>query len=195
MIEARGSATKRRTRTTLVVVVLACLAGPPGASAQQAPAVDVAAGYQVQPWFGDTDREPGLAGWFVSATRSTGGRGAVEFEYSHGRVDYSFSTDHGLHVVDYDAHSFLAGYRYRMGLGPARPFVRFLAGFSVITDAQGRAGRLRSREKGGFMLQPGAGIGIDIPVAGRAALRFQADLWYVYNPRFSAGLSFDLGGS
>ncbi len=193
MIEARGSATKRRTRTTLAVVVLACLSDAPGASAQQTPAVDVAAGYQIQPRFGDTDREPGLAGWFVSATRSTGGRGAMEFEYSHGRMDYSFPTEHGLHVVDYDAHLFLAGYRYRLRLGPARPFVRLLAGLSVITDAQGRAGRLRSREKGGFMLQPGAGI--DVPVAGRAALRLQADLWYVYYPRFSAGLSFDLGGS
>ena len=186
MIEARGSATKQRTRTYLAVVVLACLADAPGASAQQAPAVDVAAGYQIQPLFGDTDREPGMAGWFLS-----GGRGAVEFEYSHGRVDYSFPTDHGLHFVDYDAHSFLAGYRYRMGLGPARPFVRFLAGFSAITDAQGRAGRLSSRAKGAFLLQPGAGI--DIPVAGRAALRFQADLWYCCYPRFSAGLSFDLG--
>ena len=194
MIEAPGSATKRRTRTTLAVVVLACLAGAPGASAQQTPAVDVAAGYQIQPWFGDTDREPGVAGWFVSATRNTGGRGAMEFEYAHGRSDYSFPTDHGLHVVDYDAHSFLAGYRYRMGLGPARPFVRLLAGFSIITDVQGRAGHLSSRAKGGFMLQPGAGV--DIPVAGRAALRFQADLWYFfYYPRFSAGLSFDLGGS
>ena len=193
MIEARGAAAKRRTRTTLAVVVLACLAGPPGASAQQAPAVDVAAGYQIQPWFGDTGREPGMAGWFVSATRNTGGRGAMELEYSHGRVDYSFPTDHGLHVVDYDAHSFLAGYRYRTGLGPARPFVRFLAGYSFITDAQGSAGRLRSRAKGAFVLQPGAGI--DIRVAGRAALRLQADLWYFYFPRLSAGVSFDLGSS
>lgn len=193
MIEARGAATKRQTRTALAVVVLACLAVAPGASAQQTPAVDVAAGYQIQPWFGDTDREPGLVGWFVSATRSTGDRGAMELEYSHGRMDYSFPTDHGLHVVDYDAHSFLAGYRYRMGLGPARPFVRLLAGFSVITDAQGSAGRLSSRAKGGFVLQPGAGI--DIPVAGRSALRLQADLWYFSYPRFSAGLSFDLGSS
>ena len=192
MIETRGSATKRRTRTCLAVF-LAGLADAPGASAQQTPAVDVAAGYQIQPWFGDTGREPGMAGWFVSATRNTGGRGAMEFEYSHGRVDYSFPTGHGLHVVDYDAHSFLAGYRYRMGLGPARPFVRFLAGWSAITDAQGRAGRLRSRAKGAFVLQPGAGI--DIPVAGRAALRLQADLWYFYYPRFSAGVSFDLGSS
>ena len=192
MIEARGEATKRRTRTTLAVVVLACLADVPGASAQQTPAVDVAAGYQIQPWFGDTDREPGVAGWFVSATRNTGGRGAVEFEYSHGRMDYSFPTEHGLHVVDYDAHSFLAGYRYRLRFGPARPFVRLLAGFGIITDAQGRAGRLSSRAKGGLLLQPGAGI--DVPVAGRAALRLQADLWHYY-PRFSAGLSFDLGSS
>ena len=190
MIEARGSTANRRTRAYLAVVVLACLANVPGAAAQPTPAVDVAAGYQIQPWFGDTDREPGVAGWFVSATRNTGGRGAVEFEYSHGRMDYSFPTGHGLHVVDYDAHSFLAGYRYRLRFGPARPFVRLLAGFGTITDAQGHAGRLRSRAKSGFLLQPGAGI--DIPVAGRAALRLQADLW-LYYPRFSAGLSFDLG--
>ena len=101
--------------------------------------------------------------------------------------------DHGLHVVDYDAHSFAAGYRYRMRLGPVRPFVRLLAGFSIITDAQGRAGYLSGRTKGGFMLQPGAGV--DIPVAGRAALRFQADVWHFLYYRFSAGLSFDLGGS
>ena len=84
MIEAPGAATKRQTRTALAVVVLACLAVAPGASAQQTSAVDVAAGYQIQPWFGDTDREPGLVGWLVSATRSIGGRGAMEFEYSHG---------------------------------------------------------------------------------------------------------------
>ena len=191
MLEARGAATKRQTGTCLAMVVLACLAGPPGVTAQTTPAVDVAVGYQIQPWFGDTDREPGAAGWFVSATRNSGGRGAVEFEYSHGRMDYSFPTEWGLYVVDYDAHSFLAGYRYRLRFGPARPFVRLLAGFLSITDAQGRAGRLSSREKGGFMLQPGAGI--DIPVAGRAALRLQADLWYVVLYRFSAGLSFDLG--
>lgn len=191
MIGARGSATKRQTRTYLAVVVLACLTGRPDASAQQTPAVDVAAGYQIQPRFGDTDREPGLAGWFVSAARNTGSNGSVEFEYAHGRMDYSFPTDHGLHVVDYDAHSFLAGYRYRLGRGRARPFVRFLAGFSSITDAQGRAGSLRSRAKGGFMLQPGAGV--DIPVAGRAALRLQADLWYFQFYRFSAGLSLGLG--
>ena len=190
-IEARGSTANRRTRAYLAVVVLACLAGPPGAASQPPPAVDVAAGYQVQPRFGDTDREPGLAGWFVSVSRNTGGRGAVEFEYSHGRMDYSFPTAFGLHVVDYDAHSFLAGYRYRLRFGPARPFVRLLAGFSLATDAQGRAGRLSSRAKGAFTLQPGAGI--DIPVAGRAALRLQADLWYVVLYRFSAGLSFDLG--
>ncbi len=191
MIEVGDSATKRRRLTHLAVVVLACLAGPTGAAAQPTRAVDVAAGYQIQPWFGDTDREPGVAGWFVSVTRNTGGRGAIEFEYSHGRMDYSFPTGHGLHVVDYDAHSFLAGYRYRLSRGRARPFVRFLAGFSSITDAQGRAGSLRSRAKGGFMLQPGAGI--DIPVAGRAALRLQADLWYFQFYRFSAGLSLGLG--
>lgn len=193
MIEVRDTATKRQTRTYLAVVVLACIAGPPGASAQPAPAVDVAAGYQIQPWFGDTDREPGLPGWFVSVVRNTGGRGAVEFEYAHGRSDYNFATGHGLHVVDYDAHSFAAGYRYRMRLGPVRPFVRLLAGFSIITDAQGRAGHLSGRTKGGFMLQPGAGV--DIPVAGRAALRFQADVWHFLYYRFSAGLSFSLGGS
>ena len=193
MIEARGLATKRQTRTYLTVVVLMCLAGSPGASAQQKPAVDVAAGFQIQPWFGDTDREPSLAGWFVSAARNTGGRGAMEFEYAHGRSDYSFQTVHGLHVVDYDAHSFAAGYRYRLRLGRARPFVRLLAGLSIISDAQGRPGRLSSREKGGFVLQPGAGI--DIPVAGRAALRLQADLWHFRYYRFSAGLSFGLGSS
>ena len=138
MIEARGLATKRQTRTYLTVVVLMCLAGSPGASAQQKPAVDVAAGFQIQPWFGDTDREPSLAGWFVSAARNTGGRGAMEFEYAHGRSDYSFQTVHGLHVVDYDAHSFAAGYRYRLRLGRARPFVRLLVGLSIISDAQGR---------------------------------------------------------
>ena len=191
MIEARGSAGKRQTRTYLAVVVLTCLAGTPGASAQQTSAVDVAAGFQIQPRFGDTDREPSLAGWFVSATRNTGGPGSMEFEYAHGRKDYSYPTGHGLHVVDYDAHSFAAGYRYRLRLGRARPFVRLLAGFLSVTDAQGRAGSLRSRGKGGFLLQPGAGV--DIPVAGRAALRFQADLWYVYFYRFSAGLSFGLG--
>ena len=191
MIEARRLATKRQMRTNLTVVVLTCLAGTPGASAPQTPAVDVAAGFQIQPWFGDTDREPGLAGWFVSATRNTGGHGSMEFEYAHGRSDYSYPTAHGLHVVDYDAHSFAAGYRYRMRLGHARPFVRLLAGFSTITDAQGRAGSLSSRAKGGFMLQPGAGI--EIPVAGRAALRLQADLWHFRYSRFSAGLSFGLG--
>ena len=193
MIEARGAATKRQTRTYLAVVVLACLAGSPGASAQPTPAVDVAVGYQIQPWFGDTDREPSLPGWFVSATRNTGGHGAVEFEYAHGLSNYSFPTSHGVHVVDYDSHSFAAGYRYWTSLGRVRPFVRLLAGFSIITDAQGSAGRMSSRTKGGFMLQPGAGV--DIPVAGGAAVRLQADWWHLYYPRFSAGLSFGLGGS
>lgn len=216
---------KRRFSGIALIATLTLFGFPPWAGAQYIPAGEVTGGFQIHsPWWsGFFDRARPFSGWSASAARNVNDRASVVFEV--GRTEYGFTytrIDHLLRLVDGSAeyartdqvavrasdrvYTGGIGVRYRRGSGRLRPFVQFLAGLASTKRVENpptplplgcddTCRQLPTQSQQMLIVQPG--VGLDIQLADRFALRVQGDLQGFlveeFTPRVSASLVLGLG--
>ena len=169
---------KIRNAVLVGVVGIASVVGlPSAAAAQDAPALEIAGGYQLMRDFDIDESFP--AGWFVSGAGSLTDNIAIV-----GEVAGSHKRDSGAplpHIgglfpdsrTDHDILTFLGGVRLRARSGPVIPFAQVLIGAARTTLHARATGFDASTTDTAFALQPGGGV--DIPLSDNVAARAMVD--------------------
>ena len=191
-IDSSSEAIVKNAMVVFLFLLGTLVVTPRTASAQGAPAAEVAGGYVLMRDFEVDTNFP--LGWFASAGVNLSERFAVvgEVSGSYATIDL-FGTD-----VDANVHTFMGGARFVRRMDRVTPFAQFLVGLARAGGGVDFLGVQISDAVTDFAIQPGGGV--DVRVTERLSARVGADYRRIFSEdadgnelRFTGGIVLGFG--